>query len=46
MIDAEAREPDHLSYIGARVIRERFKKQHPGLRLPSLSRSQFCPVKG
>lgn len=36
-LEAEAREPDHLSYIGARVIRERFKKQHPGLRLPRLA---------
>jgi hypothetical protein len=37
LLESEARQPGHLSYIGARAIRERYKKKQPGLRVPSIA---------
>ncbi len=36
-LEAAAGQPEHLSYIGARAIRVRFKQQYPKLRLPSIA---------
>lgn len=36
-LEAEASQPEHLRYIGARAIRVRFKQQYPKLRLPSIA---------